>query len=208
MVRALSSTSGMKQSPVFMRAPTTSMPGSSAPSRISRALLPCASSAGVRAVMRSPLPSITAFFICSNSGSGTTGSASLDAPLLVGRLHEGAHLFDDVGVERLRPVVLDDLARRGERAGVQVGARRRSATPRARAGRAAWAATARACAGRCCRGSGSRRTRPTLWISSTMSSSSSTQMPLTTNLIICANSLSITSCAQSKVTPDSIIPAP
>ena len=39
MTRALSSTSGMKHSPVFMRAPTTSMPGSSAPSRISRALL-------------------------------------------------------------------------------------------------------------------------------------------------------------------------
>ena len=45
MVRALSSTSGMKQSPAFMRRPTSSMPGSRPVSRISRAPAPSARAA-------------------------------------------------------------------------------------------------------------------------------------------------------------------
>ena len=43
MTRAESSTSGMKHSPSRMRAPTTSMPGRSASSRISRGAAPVAS---------------------------------------------------------------------------------------------------------------------------------------------------------------------
>ena len=49
---------------------------------------------------------------------------------------------------------------------------------------------------------------PTAAMSSTARVSSSTGMPATLCLIIAANSLSMTNCAQSKVTPDSIIPAP
>ena len=60
MTRAESSTSGMKQSPSRMRTPTTSMPGSSASSRISRAEAPVASSAWVRASAVSALPSMMA----------------------------------------------------------------------------------------------------------------------------------------------------
>ena len=50
----------MKQSPLRMRSPTTSMPGSRAPSRISLAGVPVASSACVRAFTVSAFPSIKA----------------------------------------------------------------------------------------------------------------------------------------------------
>ncbi len=49
---------------------------------------------------------------------------------------------------------------------------------------------------------------PTWAISSTASVSSETAMPPTQCLIMRANSLSMTNCPQSKVTPDSIIPEP
>ena len=49
---------------------------------------------------------------------------------------------------------------------------------------------------------------PTLAMSSTAIVSSVTAMPPTANLIIRAISLSMTSWPRSKVTPDSIIPAP
>ncbi len=60
MTRAESSTSGMKHSPSRMRAPTTSMPGRSASSRISRAEAPVASSACVIAVATPSSPSMMA----------------------------------------------------------------------------------------------------------------------------------------------------
>ena len=47
---------------------------------------------------------------------------------------------------------------------------------------------------------------PTAAMSSTASVSSLTVMPPTQCLIMRANSLSMTNCPQSKVTPDSIIP--
>jgi len=50
--------------------------------------------------------------------------------------------------------------------------------------------------------------RATPAMSSTARASSSTGIPATACLIILANSLSITSWPKSKVTPDSIIPAP
>ncbi len=49
---------------------------------------------------------------------------------------------------------------------------------------------------------------PTAAMSSTARASSSTRNPRTTYSIMAAISSSMTSCAQSKVTPDSIIPAP
>jgi len=49
---------------------------------------------------------------------------------------------------------------------------------------------------------------PTAAMSSTARLSSSTRMPPTMCLIMRAISLSMTNCALSKVTPDSIIPAP
>ena len=55
----------MKHSPLFMRAPTTSMPGSRPLSRISRAVAPLASSAWVIARAVASLPSMMAFLTCS-----------------------------------------------------------------------------------------------------------------------------------------------
>ncbi len=70
MVRALSSTSGMNLSPLFICAPTTSMPGSRALSRISRAEAPPSTSACVAAVAPSS-PSMIIFLRDSKSAIGS-----------------------------------------------------------------------------------------------------------------------------------------
>ena len=89
MTRADSSTSGMKHSPSRMRWPTTSMPGSSASSKISRAEAPPASRALVIAVATAASPSMMAClrgsFICSSlahAGAVTPTARSVSSTIV------------------------------------------------------------------------------------------------------------------------------
>ena len=131
MVRALSSTSGMNFSPLFISAPTTSMPGSSALSRISRAAAPSSRSGCVAAVA----PSSPAMIIFLRDSKSAIGSfvlhvvGSLRSPRLSGDSRVLLTLRDD------RP----DLRPRRRSAGL-----RPCGPPRA-----PWPSRCSECTGRC-----------------------------------------------------------